>query len=193
MSDYNETIETATRWLHSDPLFLDTETTGLGVEAEICEIAILDMQGKVLMETLIRPSAPIPNDASEIHGITNEMVANAPAYKDISEQLHEILNARMVIIYNADFDVRVLKQTAQIAGDDEPFVCQFKCAMELYSPFYGDWSRFHQSYKWQKLSRAAWQCGIVIPPDLHRARADAELTRRIVQHMAQTKIIQDGE
>lgn len=191
MSDYNQAIEAAHLWLHSDPVFLDTETTGLGDEAEICEISIIDKDGRVLMDTLIRPSKPISEGATDVHGITNEMVAEAPTYRDIAETLHEILNGRMAIIYNAEFDARILSQTAKIAGDQEPFVCKFNCAMNIYSRFYGDWSHYHRSYRWQKLSHAAKQCSLVLPPDLHRARADAELTRLLFQHMAQTELEED--
>jgi DNA polymerase III epsilon subunit-like protein len=57
------------------------------------------------------------------------------------------------------------------------------CAMELYAFYYGDWDNYHGKYRWQRLSKAAMQCGIELQ-DTHRALADAELTRRIVLHMA---------
>lgn len=55
----------------SDPdvVFLDTETTGLGAQAEIVDIAAIDGHGQILMDTLVRPTRSIPREASNIHGI----------------------------------------------------------------------------------------------------------------------------
>ena len=58
---------------------LDTETTGL-YDAEIVEIAVINRDGEPLLNTLIKPSIPIPAEVSAIHGITNEVVADAPSF-----------------------------------------------------------------------------------------------------------------
>src|SRR5690606_33823093 len=55
-------------------VILDTETTGL-YDAEIVEIAVIDLGGNILMNTLVRPKNPIPAEVTAIHGINNEMVA----------------------------------------------------------------------------------------------------------------------
>ena len=47
-----------------------------------------------------------------------------------------------------------------------------------------EWNDYHQSFRWQKLNFAARHFGIPIPPDLHRARADTELTRLVMLEMA---------
>ena len=75
--------------LGCDYVVLDTETTGLDEDAEIVEIAIVDSTGKVLLDTLVKPSKPLPVycEASEIHGITNEMLVNAPNWQDIYEKV----------------------------------------------------------------------------------------------------------
>ena len=46
--------------LARQPLYLDTETTGLGRSAEIVDICIVDDAGQVLVDTLVRPRFPIP-------------------------------------------------------------------------------------------------------------------------------------
>nr|AAB81660.1 putative [Escherichia phage N15] len=71
------------KWLKSDYLLIDTETTGLGEYAEIIEIAIINMRGEVLLDTLVKPTKPIPPEVTEINHITNEMVASAPAWCDV--------------------------------------------------------------------------------------------------------------
>jgi len=54
-----------------ETVYLDTETTGLspGNGARIVEIAILDDDGRPLLDTLVNPDCEIPDEASSIHGI----------------------------------------------------------------------------------------------------------------------------
>jgi DNA polymerase-3 subunit epsilon len=73
VDDRARAIRTARTWLKADPLFLDTETTGLDDQAGICELSFVDIAGRVLMDTLVRPHQPIPHEASVIHGITDAM------------------------------------------------------------------------------------------------------------------------
>ena len=80
----NYAAQQAQRWLDATPVFLDTETTGLNDLAEIVEISILDDDGLVLLDTLVRPRRPIPADAIRIHGIRNEMVAEALLAADMA-------------------------------------------------------------------------------------------------------------
>lgn len=180
------------QWIEADPLFLDTETTGLLGDAEVCEIAVVDLQGKVLMETLLKPSCTIPEGAMQVHGITNEMVVNAATWMDnIAEELHTLIRDRTVIIYNAEYDLRLLNQTAQAAGVPGFFPSRtvFYCAMQAYAEYWGDWNTWHQSYRWQKLTDAVWRHNLKLPEGIkpHRAAADAELTRQLVLFLAEEK------
>jgi hypothetical protein len=102
--------------------------------------------------------------------------------------LRKILQGRTVIIYGANYDTRMMEQSATVHSARTMFgVKRYHCAMELYAAFYGAWNDYRSSYTWQKLGNAARQCGIKIPDDLHRARADTELTRQIVRYMAAAK------
>lgn len=58
----------AQQWLDDNRLFIDTETTGLGDDAEIVEICIIDSHGFILLNTLVKPTKPIPDEAIAIHG-----------------------------------------------------------------------------------------------------------------------------
>ena len=69
----------ATKLLAAEPLILDTETTGLGDEAEICEIAVIRQDGSVVLDTLVRPTGKISEDATRVHGITDADVRDAPS------------------------------------------------------------------------------------------------------------------
>ena len=207
--DRAKAIERAQNYISSDPLFLDTETTGLSGMDEVCEIAVINLAGEALIDMLVRPTRLIADATSQIHGITNEMVANAPTFGDLLPRLEQVLRGRTVLVYNKEFDVEKLARSAQANGcpldawwravpvdpdTPEGHVQEFKtswhCAMELYATFYGDWNDYHHSYRWQRLSSAAMQCVIDLPLGTHRAGHDAELTRRVVLHMAENKNIQ---
>ena len=89
--------------MKADPLFL--EGVGLDDYAEICEIAVLDAAGNVLMDTLVRPLNPIPPEVSAIHGITDRMVAGAPLFPEVLPELQGLLNGRTdsIRIYMSQF------------------------------------------------------------------------------------------
>lgn len=170
------------------PVFLDTETTGL--EGEVCEIAIVGSNGNVLVNTLVRPRGLMQAAAQAVHGISDEMLAAAPSFAEVWPAVCDIITHRQVVIYNARFDVARLTTSALAAGHNSAITHlrqlfqRAACAMELYAQFYGEWNYREADYKWQRLGNAAAQCGLTPPAHLHRAAADAELTRRLVHHMA---------
>lgn len=75
----------------SQYLVLDTQTTGLGENDEIVEIAVTDLDGKTLLNTLIKPTISISNDAIMVHGITDEMVEKGQPWSDVHNQLCTIV------------------------------------------------------------------------------------------------------
>lgn len=177
----------ARQWLNRDPLFLDTETTGLENHAEICEIAVIDTDGTSLVDTLVRPTGSIPAGAQRVHGIGDDDVRDAPTFAELAPTLREILDGREVVIYNADYDTRLLTQSAQALQLPQQAWTRpptFRCAMRLYAEYHGHWNPSKRSYAWHKQHAAARALGLALPDDLHRARADAELCRRIVHKLA---------
>lgn len=168
-----------------DYLVLDTETTGLGSDAEICQIAIVDSSGKVLLDTLVKPMQPIPVEATAIHGITNEMVKDTQPFQ--WAEVFDFLNDRNVIVYNSEYDVRLLDQTSFIVGCtigvEWKQVANFYCAMKQFAKIYGDWSDYHKSYKWKPLSLATAFYGIE-NIDAHSALSDCLATLAICKAMA---------
>ncbi len=206
--DRNDTILEAQTLQQDDPLFLDTETTGLGDDDQVCEIAVVDLMGNVLINSFVKPTIAIPEAASRIHGITNEMVefANAPTIVDLLPQLDEILTNRTVIVYNAEYDIRMLASSlkahqvsrawwSRVSGDElnaiypEPiWDLRWRDLMGMYARFYGEWRDWDGSYRWQRLGNAARQCGITLPDHIHRAHADAELARRVFLCMTEAQM-----
>lgn len=172
--------------LKKNPVFLDTETTGLGSRAQIVEIAVLDMNGNALLDTLVRATCPIEVDAARVHGILPDHLVDAPTFDHVVNRLQEIINGRTCVIYNAGFDTRLLIQSALANGVQRVWEnVKFECAMLLYAEFWGDVHPYYGDYQWQSLGSAASQQGIELPTDLHRARADAELTRRLMLKMSE--------
>jgi DNA polymerase III epsilon subunit-like protein len=154
------------------PVFLDTETTGLDNNAEIVEISIVDYDGSVLLDTLVKPRNRIPNDVMRVHGITNELVATAPGWIIVWPKVEAVLRDRLVGIYNAEYDVRMFKQSHRLSGLvwRSPAKDYF-CIMNMYSDYRG-------STRWQKLENAGHQLGIPLP-NTHRAKDDTLLAREV--------------
>lgn len=105
------------RWAHkllvADALFLDTETTGLDEQAQIIEIALLDSSGAVLIDTLVRSEAPVPADATAIHGITDTMLVHAPPWEEVAAALAGFIAGKNVVCHNSWFDQEMLRQTSR--------------------------------------------------------------------------------
>jgi DNA polymerase III subunit epsilon len=96
---------------------LDLETTGTDVDsARIVQIAAvkLDYELQPVEEVkvmYVNPSIPIPAEASEVHKITDEMVKDAPQFKQIAKSLHSWLQGCDVLGFNSNrFDVLVLNE-----------------------------------------------------------------------------------
>ena len=93
--------------------FIDLETTGVNLATDrIIEIAIVKVlpDGKrSAKRKLINPQMSIPKQSSEIHGITNEMVKDAPTFKDVAQELKQMLDGCDIAGYNSNrFDIPML-------------------------------------------------------------------------------------
>lgn len=183
----------ARAWLEANALILDTETTGLGDDAEVVELALIDCAGAVLLDTLVRPRGPVPAEVAAIHGITDAMLAGAPTWSAIHARFCDLVEGRQVVIYSREFDTRVISQTARRYGLPAPqgfdLVLdpgRIHCAMLAYAGFRGEWSEEKGQYRWQKLSAAAQQQGVKVE-NAHRALGDCLMTLGVVRAMASTE------
>jgi len=120
------------RWLKNKQKYclLDTETTGLGNNDKVVEIAIIDLDGKILLNTLVNPERKIPLDAERVHGISNSMMKDAPSIEVVREEIREILQDRIMLAYNAKFDARMIRQTFNL---NVKYECLMYNVMEFYS------------------------------------------------------------
>ncbi len=93
------------------PIYYDTETTGVRAEKDnIVEIAAYDPQLNRTFQSLVNPGCPIPPDAMAIHGITNEMVAEAPSFAAVGVAFSDFCQGEVALIaHNNDaFDKHFL-------------------------------------------------------------------------------------
>lgn len=95
--------------------FIDLETTGvnLGID-RIIEIAIVKLLPdgtKSAKRKLLNPGIPIPKASSDIHGITDEMVKDAPTFKQVAHELKQMLDNCDFAGYNSNrFDIPMLME-----------------------------------------------------------------------------------
>ena len=169
--------------LNKKPIYLDTETTGLKDHDQIVEICLLEHDGSIAFQSLVKPTVKIPPDATRVHHITDAMVSTTPTWAEIWPQIETLLTARRIAIYNADYDLRLLKQSHLAHGLSWSAPVNSFCIMKLYAQFRGDWNSRTGNYRWHSLDDARAQCGLDLP-NAHRAHADTLLARAVLQHIA---------
>ncbi len=95
--------------------FFDLETTGIEVAKDrIVEISIFKVYPNGNKESktwLVNPTIPIPPQTTAVHGITNEKVANEPTFKELANQIHNIIKDSDLAGFNSDrFDIPLLAE-----------------------------------------------------------------------------------
>ena len=93
--------------------FIDLETTGVNISIDrIVELAIVKISPdgtKQVKRKLINPLMPIPASSSEIHGITDEMVKDAPSFKQVANEIKQFVENCDLGGYNSNrFDIPML-------------------------------------------------------------------------------------
>lgn len=124
--------------LNEHLVFLDLETTGAtATHDRITEVGLIEVnRGRLIGEwsTLVNPGMSIPPAIQSLTGITNEMVAHAPAFAAISGELHRRLEGKLLVAHNARFDYGFLRSEFQRAGVRyaSRVLCTVKLSRRLY-------------------------------------------------------------
>jgi DNA polymerase-3 subunit epsilon len=101
--------------------FIDLETTGINVSTDrIVEIAIVKIGldgSKQVKRRLVNPEMPIPKGSSDVHGITDDMVKDAPSFKMLANEIKQFMEGCDIGGYNSNrFDVPMLNEEFLRAG-----------------------------------------------------------------------------
>jgi DNA polymerase-3 subunit epsilon len=163
----------------ADFVILDTETTGLGREDEVIEVGVLAPDGLVLLDVALKPTRLIDPVAERVHGLSRARLSRATTFTNAYEALADVLAGQIVVVYNAEFDERMLDQTCRRYRlpplTDMSWVQH--CAMQWYARFVGEWNFGKGSYKWQRLEGGD-----------HSAIGDCRATLKVLQEMAEEAV-----
>ena len=111
---------------------IDVETTGLSPAGgdRVLEIGIarLNEDGSIeaVLDTLVNPERPV--SATQVHGISDAMVADAPRFADLCSRIDSLLDGTVISAHNAAFDMSFLKEEFRRSGHRLPAV-QTACTL----------------------------------------------------------------
>lgn len=149
--------------------FIDLETTGANpVRDRITEIGIVEVEGDQVTtwNTLVNPQRTIPQFIQQLTGIDDAMVADAPTFAQIAEELAARLHGRLFIAHNARFDYGFVRHEFQRLG--QRFRADVLCTVRLSRKLYPEYPKHNLD---SLIVRHALKMGA----DRHRALTDADL------------------
>lgn len=155
--------------------FFDLETTGTNIATDrIVELAILKVfpNGNKESKTwLVNPGVPIPEEASAIHGITDEKVAGEPTFRELAREVYQMIQGCDLAGFNSNrFDIPLLAEELLRAGVD--FDMKNAVSVDVQTIF----------HKMEKRTLAAayqFYCGKELT-DAHSATADTQATYEVL-------------
>lgn len=164
--------------------FEEGETTGLSKDTdEILQISLVDGNGETLLNTYVKPQHTVSwDDAQAIHGITPDMVSDAPDFSSIKKQVETLIRgADLLIGYNLSFDLGFVRaQGISVRRDTKKFD-----VMKEYAPVHGVWMDWKHDWKWAKLEECAAHYGHMF--QAHNSLEDAKVTLKCFYSMLSDK------
>lgn len=158
---------------------IDIETTGGGIRwSRITEIAIFVHDGVQLLEsysTLINPGMHIPFFISQLTGITDEMVQDAPTFEEVAPRIEALTRNCIFVAHNVQFDYNFVRH--EFARLGMPFERDRLCTVRLSRHLLPGKASY-------SLGRLCDEIGISIKAR-HRAAGDAEATVKLLELMVQ--------
>ena len=156
--------------------FIDLETTGTNIGTDkIVEIAIVKIMPdgtRLVKRKLINPQMPIPAGSSDIHGITDDMVKDAPTFKQVANEIKQFVENCDLGGYNSNrFDVPMLIEEFIRAGME--FSTDGRKMIDVQKIF-------HQMEQRTLSAAYKFYCGKNLE-DAHSAEADAAATAEILE------------
>lgn len=118
--------------MNNDTLILDTETTGVSGEDRVVELSIIDTEGTCVYSCMFNPGMPMPEEASAVNGITDEMLADKPTFAMQAPSIAMILRGKRIAGWNVPFDARMLRNEFIRLGMPEPWSSEWD-AMDWFA------------------------------------------------------------
>lgn len=170
--------------LEDGPVLVDTETTGVDVQAEIISVYVEASWVYPAYKTLVKPrNLAAVAATTHVHGITVEMLADQPTFEEVHQKLRELLDWQPWTAYNAPFDVGMIEQECMAKGLSPILPSAVHDVMMIYSKFAGLWDADKQRWNQIKLSEAVEACGLTAL-EAHDAGNDVEMMAALLKHMA---------
>lgn len=165
--------------LNDRALVIDTETIGSGPTIEIIEIAVGDVAGNIIYESLVHPVFNRLPKPSKHARFDHAAFKDAPYWIDIWPEVAALIDRKLLVAYNASFDRRALA-AMRSRHAHAPTERGWRCAMQLVKKLVG-------TKRSLTLSEACAHFGL--EGGNHRAARDVEVTCRLLHALrtAQTK------
>jgi DNA polymerase-3 subunit epsilon len=162
-------------------IILDTETTGLNYTDQLIELCILSSDGNIIHNQRYKPTIQISEGAYRCHGIHMHDLEHEPSFQVDADRIKDILLKNDVVIFNASYDMSILKSTYKSVGVNHFFLNDVKdrCAMNGAACIYGSTNR----YGTISLADAASASGF-INPNPHSALGDCQTTLAVIHDLA---------
>lgn len=178
MNTRQEVANRSAELLHDGCVIIDLETTGMSddPDVQIIEVSIIDHNGTVLLDTLVRPRGFIPAGASRVNQIYDKDVADKPTWPEVYPKVAEILNGRVVVAYNYTFEEAILNAASRQHSLPRIQPAEWWCPMRAYQTYTG-------TLRYTKLVDACRAEGVAVR-NAHRALGDILMTRELMLKMA---------
>lgn len=160
-------------------VLLDCETTGGRASyhrmTELALIEVIDGKVSDRWQTLLNPGIAIPPWITRLTGISNDMVAEAPRFEDIADELFSRLEGAVIVAHNARFDYSFLKQSFLRCGHalSSKTLCSVRLSRQLFP-----------QHRHHGLDRIIERLGLTLS-DRHRAMADTEVILAFLEHISE--------
>lgn len=166
---------------------IDIETTGLDPQfCDIIEIAALKYSSGQMVDsfsTLVKPSCPVDDYITELTGITNEMLQDAPSLSESTQKFYDFIGSDLLLGYNVNFDINFLFDKLQMCHSlilSNSFIDVLRIARKVLPKLQNHRQTTVAEYYGLSTSGA------------HRATADCEMCQSIFQRL-QDDILASGQ
>lgn len=179
------------RLLTLKPLFLECKASQNGPEAEVIEIALIDSDGSLLLDELVRSKGAIDPELTKVHGINTDIAQLATPWADVWSQAKKLLSLRMCALFALDERLSWMRRShtlSYLRWEIDP--AKFFCIQKLHAEYQSEWDRSTNAYRRFSLEKAAELVGLPSEPQTFHRRAleDARLARAILLAMAGWKV-----